>query len=202
MKLYDSKTAPNPRRVRIFLAEKGVDIPVEQVDLMKFGCQTDEFTAKNPMQRVPVLELDDGTCISESVAICRYIEEVHPEPALFGTTPVEKAEIEMWNRRVETHILQNVTNVFRNTSEAMAHLVKPQVPEWAAACRPKLDEDVTWLDGVMADREFIAGDKFSIADITAICGLDFMRVTGKKLDNEPNLTRWRDALKARPSYMA
>ena len=202
MKLYDTKTAPNPRRVRIFLAEKGVDIPVEQVDLMKFGCQTDEFTAKNPMQRVPVLELDDGTCISESVAICRYIEEIHPDPALFGTTPVEKAEIEMWNRRVETHILQNVANVFRNTSEAMAHLVKPQVPEYAAACLPKLNEDVTWLDGVMADREFIAGDTFSIADITAICGLDFMRVTGKKLDNEPNLTRWREAMKARPSYMA
>ncbi len=154
------------------------------------------------MQRVPLLELDDGTCISESVAICRYFEEIHPDPALFGSTPIEKAEIEMWNRRVETHILHNVANVFRNTSEAMAHLVKPQVPEWAAACRPKLDEDVTWLDGVMADREFIAGDKFSIADIRAICGLDFMRVTGKKLDNEPNLTRWREAMKARPSYTA
>ncbi|MBZ0215623.1 MAG: glutathione S-transferase C-terminal domain-containing protein, partial [Fimbriimonadaceae bacterium] len=99
-------------------------------------------------------------------------------------------------------ILLNVANVFRNTSEAMAHLVVPQVPAWAEACRPKLDEAVSWLDNVMADREFIAGEHYSIADITAVCGLDFMRVTGKKLDNEPNLSRWREAMKARPSYTA
>ena len=135
MILYDTKTAPNPRRVRIFLAEKGIDVPVEQIDLMNFGCQTKEFTAKNPMQRVPMLELDDGTCISESVAICRYFEETQPEPPLFGRDAKERAMVEMWNRRVEQHVLFPVASVFRHTSEAMAHLEVPQITAWAEANR-------------------------------------------------------------------
>ncbi len=202
MKLYDSKTAPNPRRVRIFLAEKGIDVPMEQVDLMNLECKTEEFTAKNPMQRVPVLELDDGTCISESVAICRYFEETNPEPPLFGRDAKERAQVEMWNRRIEQHVLGTIATVFRHSSEAMAHLEVPQVPEWAQANKLKVETALAWLDEEMENREFMAGENYSIADITAICGLDFMRVIGRTLESEPNLARWREAMKARPSYTA
>lgn len=202
MKIYENKIAPNPRRLRIFLAEKGIDVPMEQVDIMKLDCQTDEFTAKNPMQRVPVLELDDGTNISESIAICRYFEETNPEPALFGTDPVSKAQIEMWNRRAELNLLMPIASAFRHTNPAMAELEVPQVQEWGEANLPKIDKALAFFDGELANREFIAGDTYSVADITALCGIDFMRVLGRKLDGQKNLIRWHDAMKARASYGA
>lgn len=203
MKLYDYKMAPNPRRVRMFLAEKGITIPVVDTDIMTKQCQTPEFTALNPMQRVPVLELDDGTCISESVAISRFFEETHPEPALFGRTPRQRAEIEMWNRRMEWNVFLPVIMVFRHTNPRMAHLETPQFPEWGEGNRPKLEEALTWLDGELAGREFIAGGNYSIADITALVAVDFMRVIGRRVgDDTPNLKRWYEAMKARPSYAA
>src|ERR1700681_2342359 len=131
MKLYDSKQAPNPRRTRIFLSEKGITVPTEQVDIMAKQQKTPEYTAINPFQRMPALVLDDGTVITESIAICRYFEELHPEPALFGRGALAKALVEMWNRRLELHLLFPISHVFRNTHPAMAKMEVPQVPAWA-----------------------------------------------------------------------
>lgn len=202
MKIYESRIAPNPRRVRIYLAEKGIEVPFEEIDIMKLDCKTDEFTAKNPMQRIPVLELDDGTTISESVAICRYFEEQNPEPPMFGTGPLERAQVEMWNRRAELNLFLPISSAFRHTNPAMVELEVPQVSAWGEANQPKIDEALALLDDELKGREFIAGDNYSIADITAICAIDFMRVLGRKLDTQENLIRWREAMKARPSYAA
>lgn len=203
MKLYDNKHAPNPRRVRIFLAEKGIEIPTVQVEIMEKECQSADFTAKNAMQRLPVLEFEDGTCLSESVAICRYFEMLHPEPPLMGRGARGMAEIEMWNRRMELDFLWPVTHAIRHTKSAMAELQVPQVPEWGEANREVLERTLTWLDGELAGRTFIAGQDFTIADITAICAVGFMRIIGRKIGDEtPNLKRWHEAMTARPSFEA
>src|SRR4051794_41956465 len=131
MKLYDGGRAPNPRRVKVFLAEKGIKVPTEQVDLGKLAHKGAAYTAVNPLQRVPALELDDGTVLTESIAICRYFEELQPEPALFGRSALEKARIEMWNRRLELNLYQTVQHVFRHTHPAMAEMEVPQVAAWA-----------------------------------------------------------------------
>ncbi|HXK53398.1 MAG TPA: glutathione S-transferase [Hyphomicrobiales bacterium] len=204
MKLFDNTRAPNPRRARIFLAEKGIEIPTVQLSVVDKECQTPEFVeTKNAMQRIPVLELDDGTCISESVAICRYFEALQPDPPLMGRSPLEQAQIEMWNRRMELDLFWRVTYAFRHTSPAMSHLQIPQVPEWAEANRGYLEEELAWLDGEMAKRPFIAGENFSIADITAVVAIDFARIIGRRLDEAtPNLLRWHGEIAARPSYKA
>ena len=203
MKLYDNKHAPNPRRVRIFLAEKGIAIPTVQVDIMAKECQSADFTAKNAMQRLPVLEFEDGTCLSESVAICRYFEMLHPEPPLMGRGARGMAEIEMWNRRMELDFLWPVTHAIRHTKSAMAELQVPQVPEWGEANREVLEKTLSWLDGELAGRPFIAGQDFTIADITAICAVGFMRIIGRRIGDEtPNLKRWHEAMTARPSFEA
>lgn len=203
MKLYQNNTAPNPRRTRIFLAEKGIEIPTVDLDIMTFECQTDEFTAKNPMQRIPVLEFDDGTCLAESIAICRYFEEIQPDPPLFGTDARDKAEVEMWHRRMESEIFITISSVFRHTHPAMAELQVPQVADWAEANRAHLEERLTWLDTVLADRPFVAGERISMADITGVVAIDFMRVLKRKLDDTtPNILRWHKEMAARPSYQA
>lgn len=203
MKLYDSRTAPNPRRTRIFLAEKGIALPLVPVDIMKKEAQTAEFTAMNPMQRLPVLELDDGTHLCESIAICRYFEELQPEPPLFGVDPLDRARVEMWHRWIELDVFLTITFAFRHSSEAMAHLQIPQVPDWAAANRELLEERLRWLDGVLAGRPFIAGERFSMVDITAVVAMDFMRVVGRRLgDDTPNLKTWHARVAERPSYKA
>jgi len=203
MKLYSNKYAPNPRRVRIFLAEKGIEVPTVEVDIMEKECQTPEFTAKNVMQRLPVLEFEDGTCLSESVAICRYFEALHPEPPLMGRGALGMAEIEMWNRRMELDLLWPVTYAVRHTKQAMAELQVPQVPEWGEVNRNILEKTLTWLDSELARRPFIAGQDFTIADITAICAFGFMRILGRKIgDDTPNLKLWHEAMAARPSFSA
>src|SRR5215468_12393611 len=140
MKLYDGGRAPNPRRVRIFLAEKGIQVRTEQVDLGALQQRTEAYTAINPMQRVPALVLDDGTVITESIAICRYFEAVQPHPSLFGSGALEVARIEMWNRRVELHLLFPISHVFRNSHPAMKEMEVPQVPAWAEANKPRILE--------------------------------------------------------------
>jgi glutathione S-transferase len=141
VKLYDGGRAPNPRRIRIFLNEKGIEVPLIPVDMAAMGHKSPEITALNPFQRLPILELDDGTILTESVAISRYFEELHPEPALFGTGAVGKAQVEMWNRRVELYLLAAVTAAFRHTHPAMAEWEIPQVPAWGEANRSSLHED-------------------------------------------------------------
>lgn len=203
MKLYDSKMAPNPRRTRIFLAEKGITIPTEQVDMMKMEHRTPEYTAINPLQRMPALVLDDGTVITESVAICRYFEAVQPEPPLFGVGAKEIALVEMWNRRAEINFFSNVAAVFRHLHPAMKELEVPQVPAYAEAMRPRVFEFLALADRELAGREFLAGARFSMADITMLVAVDFMKPSKLAMpDNLPNVKRWHAAVSARPSARA
>jgi glutathione S-transferase len=202
VKLYDSAMAPNPRRVRIFLAEKGIEVPVEQVDIAKAENRQPPFLAKNPMGTLPVLELDDGTHIAESIAICRYFEAVRPDPPLFGVGAEDIAVVEMWNRRMEFEVFLAIAGCFRNTHDFFKGRI-PQVPEWGEVCRGTAEKRLAWLDEVLAEREFIAGERFTVADITALCGIDFGRVTGIVIQPEQkNLTRWHGAVSSRPSAKA
>jgi len=202
MKLHEFAQAPNPRRVRIFLAEKGIEVPMVQVDIAKGVNREAEFLAKNPMGGVPVLELDDGRFIAESVAICRYFEAANPNPPLMGTDPADQGVVEMWNRRMELEVMGLVTGAFRNTSDFFKGRI-PQVPEYGEMCRGVIPKRLEWLDSELSGREFVAGDRYSIADITAQVGLDFGRVIGLKVTEEhKNLYRWHQAVSARPSAKA
>ena len=203
MKLYDAGRAPNPRRVRVFLAEKGVTVPVVSIDLARLEHKAPAYVAVNPLQRTPALELDDGTVISESIAICRYFEELHAEPPLFGTGALERARVEMWQRRLEFGLLGTVAAVFRHLHPAMAEMEVPQVAAWGETNKPRVIEFLRFLDGELADRRFIAGDRFSIADITGLVGLDFMKPAKLSLpDDLANVRRWHAELAARPSAQA
>jgi len=203
MKLYDGGRAPNPRRVRVFLAEKAIAVPTEQVDLGKLQQRSDAYTAINPMQRVPALVLDDGTVITESVAICRYFEALHPEPPLFGRGALESALVEMWNRRVEFHLFAPVSMIFQHLHPAMKIMVDPQVPEWGEANKPRVADFLRFLDGELERRPFVAGKDFTIADITALVAVDFMRVSKLTVpENLGNVQRWHAAVSARPSAAA
>lgn len=203
MKLHDAATAPNPRRVRVFIAEKGLDVPCEQVDIMKAVNRGEEFRRNvNPMGTLPVLELDDGTCIAETGAICRYFEEVQPDPPLLGVDAKDKAVVEMWNRRMELELFQPATLAFQQQHEFFKGRV-PQVPEYAAVSKAKAEKTLAWLDGVLADREYIAGARFTVADIVALCAVDFGRVSKIKLQpDQKNLARWHEQVSARPSAKA
>lgn len=203
MKLHEAATAPNCRRVRIFLAEKGIEVPVVPVDLGQAENRQEPFRQKNPMGRVPVLELDNGTFIAESVAICRYFEQLQPEPVLMGgSDPEEAARIEMWQRRMELEIALPIMQVFRNTHPYFADRIE-QYADYGEGQRSHATKRLEWLDRELADREFIAGDAYSIADITAQIGIDFGRVTKFKVTEEtPNLLRWHQAVSARPSAKA
>jgi glutathione S-transferase len=203
MKLYNSNSAPSPRRVRIFLAEKGVSVPCVEVDLAKLDQKTPEFAALNPFETIPLLELDDGTRIAETMAICRYIEALWPEPNLFGSTPVEQATIEMWQRQLEWRLFFPIAQVVRHSHPKMAEMEKPQVPDWAAVNRPKALHAMTIVDEALRDQPFIAGDRFTVADITGLVALDFAKSARMTIPPElVHLNRWGEALKARPSAAA
>lgn len=202
MKIYDAETAPNPRRVRIFIAEKGIEVAYEQVDIMNAVNRGEEFRKKNPMGTLPVLELDDGTCIAESGAICRYFEELQPDPPLIGVDTQDKAIVEMWNRRMEFELFQPTTLAFQQQHAFFKDRVT-QVPEFAAVSKQKAEKSLAWLDGVLADRPFIAGERYTVADIVALCAVDFGRVS--KITMQPdqkNLARWHKEVSARPSAKA
>jgi glutathione S-transferase len=202
MKIYDFTGAPNPRRVRVFLAEKGINVPLVQVNLATADNRKPEFLKINPLGGVPVLELDDGTHIAESVAICRYFEETKPDPRLMGVDAKDKAVVEMWNRRMEFEVLMMTAGAFRNTSDFFKGRI-PQVKEYGEICRSAAVKRLEWLDTVLADREFIAGPRYTIADITALIGIDFGRLTGIKVqENQKNLARWHQAVSSRPSAKA
>jgi glutathione S-transferase len=202
MKIYEFTQAPNPRRVRVFLAEKGINVPYAQVNIGSGDNRKPEFLKINPMGGLPVLELDDGTHIAESIAICRYFEELHPEPNLMGKDAKEKAVIEMWNRRMEFEVLSNTAGAFRNTSDFFKGRI-PQVKEYGEVCHGAALKRLQWLDEELANREYIAGNRFTIADITALIGIDFGRTTAiKVLPEQKNLTRWHQAVSSRPSAKA
>jgi glutathione S-transferase len=203
MRILQTRAAPNPRRVRIFLAEKGIEVPFEEVDLMKGALKTPEFTALNWFQRVPVLVLDDGTAICETIAICRYFEETKPEPPLLGKGALGQATVEMWNRRMELGLLLSVAQAFRHLHPAMTHLEVPQVPAWGEANKPRAQEILGFMDRELANRRFIAGDAYSVADITALVAVDFMKPA--RIQRPPelkNLERWHEEVSSRPSAKA
>src|SRR3954447_3246859 len=203
MKLYDGGRAPNPRRVRIYLAEKGIEVPKEPVDLGALQHKSAAFTALNPVQRLPVLVLDDGTVIAESIAICRYFEALHPDPTLFGRGAMEIARIEMWNRRLELHLLFPVSHVFRHTHPAMKELEVPQVPAWAEANKPRIAAFLDILDRELERHPFVAGDRYSVADITGLVAIDLMKPAKLALPDElGNVRRWHKDVSSRPSAIA
>jgi glutathione S-transferase len=202
MKLYGSAVAPNPRRVRVFLAEKGIEVPTVDVDIIKSENRQPDFLAKNPLGGVPILELDDGVIIAESTAICRYFEETNPEPPLMGLDARDRAIVEMWLRRVEFEVAFPILQTFRNTHDFFKGRIV-QVPEWGAACKKRAIQQMAWLDGELADRPFVAGDRYTIADITLLIGIDFGRVSEIRIDPEhKNLTRWYGEVSSRPSAKA
>lgn len=203
MKLYDYKAGPNPRRVRIYLAEKGIEVPLVHTDIMKREQKTPEFIAKNPIGSIPVLELEDGTCISESVAICRYFEELHQEPPLFGRTPFEKATIEMWLRRVELNFMVPVGMVWIHGHPLTARLVK-QITEAADQNRKRVQIGYKLLDDQLEANEYIAGADYSVVDAVLLASLDFANgLVGVPYPEElGHLKRWHDMVSARPSAEA
>ena len=204
MLLYDTPLAPNPRRVRIFLAEKGLDIPREDINLIEGGAKTEAFTRLNPMQSVPVLVLDDGFALSETLAICRYVEEaLAPEPNLLGRNPRERAEIEMWQRRVELKLFYHIAQVFRHLHPRLAALEHPQVAIWGEANKPKVTVQLEFWNRELSERAFMAGDRFTIADITALVAIDMMPRC--RLERPPGLShleRWYAEVSGRPSAKA
>lgn len=203
MKLFDGGRAPNPRRVRVFLAEKGITVPLVPIDMGAFGHKGENVTSRNPLQRLPVLELDDGTILTESVAICRYFEELHPEPVLFGSGPLGRAEVEMWNRRMEFNLLGTVAAAFRHTHPAMTEWEVPQVSAWGEANRPKALAFLKLLDKELVSRQFIAGETYSIADITGLIAVDFMKPAKIVMPEDfTHVRRWHRDISSRPSAAA
>jgi glutathione S-transferase len=203
MKIIETRAAPNPRRVRMFLAEKGIAMSFEELDLMKGDLKTPGFSAMNPLQRVPVLVLDDGTVLSETVAICRYFEELQPEPALFGRGALGRATTEMWQRRIELHLLGSIAHAFRHLHPAMAKLEVPQVAAWGEANKPRVLEMLELMDKRLAETRFIAGGDYSIADITGLVSIDFMRPARiQRPAGLSNLERWYGEVSSRPSAKA
>lgn len=203
MKLYDGGRAPNPRRVRIFLAEKGMSVPLEPVDLGALQHRTPAYTAVNPLQQLPALALDDGTVLTESIAICRYFEMLQPEPRLFGREGLEAVRVEMWNRRIELHLFWPVMQAFRHLHPAMKALEVPQVPAWGEANKPRALDFLAFLDRELADRPFVAGETFTIADISGLVALDFTKPARIAIpESLTHVRRWHAALAARLSAAA
>jgi glutathione S-transferase len=202
MKMYDFTLAPSPRRVRIFLAEKGIDVELVQVDIMRNANRTPEFYQKNPVGSLPILELDDGSCLSESVAICRYFEEIRPCPPLFGVGAREKALVEMWNRRIELEIFAPVGHVWSHLSK-IAEGRSRRIPEFGEIQKSSAIDRIAWLDAELKGREFIAGDSYSIADITTLCMIDFARTVDIRIQpDHANIARWYSDVSSRPSAQA
>lgn len=203
MKLYTSSRAPNPRRVTMFIAEKGIEgIEEVNIDLMTGQNRSEDFLARNPLGRVPVLELGDGRVLTETRAICTYLEGLHPEPNLMGDGFEERAFIEMADRRMELHLLLGIANCVRHTHPALAVLEQPQFGDFGASQGEKMRDTARWLDGVLAGQPYVAGQRFTIADITAFCALEFARGMMKfrpGAEGMMHLQEWRDRIADRPS---
>lgn len=210
MKLYDMIKAPNPRRVRMFLAEKGVEIEQVEVDIPGGANLASDYLAINPRGVVPTLRLDDGTVIDESIAICRYIDALHPEPNLFGRDPLEIARVEQWQRRCELEGLFNIAAVFRNTAEPFANRAMPgtapplaQIADMAERGRVLTWHFIESLEARLGDSDYVAGDRFTVADITALTAIDFAKWVQIRIsDAHPNLQRWYATVSSRPSARA
>jgi glutathione S-transferase len=203
MLLYHDPRAPNPRRVRIFLAEKNVAYDTIEVSIAAHAHQTVEFRKKNPLALLPVLEFEDGRILRESVAICRYLEELHPSPNLFGADAWERAQTEQWNRHAELELLLPIAQVFRNTNAFWQGRIK-QAPEFGQIMRELVASRFDWFEGELTHRPYIAGERFTIADITALCAIDFGKVSNIRIDpaTHPQLAAWHKRVSERPSAKA
>jgi glutathione S-transferase len=203
LKIYGTRTLGSPRRLAIYLEEKGLEIPFEEVNLFQGEHRAPEFLARNPIGLVPVLELDDGTCISETLSIARYLEELHPDPPFLGRDPLERAILDMWQRRVEFGFYTQIRAYFRQTSPYAKVLEPVQVPEWGQLNRGYAEDSLRVLDRQLASNEFIAGPHFSWADITVVTSLEGTAITGFQIPAEcKNVARWYETAAARPSVVA
>ena len=203
MKLYDGGRAPNPRRVRIFLAEKGLTIPTEPVDIGARQHKSEAFTAINPLQRLPALVLDDGSVLTESIAICRYFEALQPEPVLFGSGAKDIALVEMWQRRIELHLLACIQAVFRHLHPSMQAFENPQIADWGEVNKPRVMDFLALFDRELGSRRFAASDAYSVADITAMVAVDFMKPAKLAVPSDlKSIARWHAEVSARPSAKA
>lgn len=203
MKLFDS-VGPNPRLVRMFLAEKGLSVPVERIDWRVAQNRQSDYLKRNPLGQIPTLELDDGTYISEVTAICEYFEEICPTPALIGNTPQQRAECRMWTRRIDLNICEPLTNGFR-FSEGLRTFQDRIIclPEAAPGLKMIAADRIRWLDGQVGDKEFICGSRFSLADMILYCWIDFGNKVGQPLDQKNmNLDAWFRRMSGRPSARA
>ena len=206
MRIYDWHIAPNPRRLHIFVAEKGLNIPLVEVGTDQLTL-SDEYRSKYPHAMVPMLELDDGTCIGEAMAIARYLEELYPDPPLFGTTPIERATIDMWEKRANEEGMLAASELFRNTAPTFADRGLPgsaqpipQIPELTVRARERMARFYKKFDAQLADKPFVAGDRYSVADITTLCAIDFGKWTDLDIPPEcTHLRRWYESVSARPS---
>jgi glutathione S-transferase len=203
MKIHGSPTIGNPRRVAIFLAEKGLEIPFVPVDLYSHEHRGAAFLEKNPIGLVPVLELDDGTFISETMTICRYLEELHPEPSILGRDPLDRAIRDMWQRRIEFGFYMAIRAYYRHCFEPARVLEPVQVAEWGELNRDIAERDLRVLDPQLAENEFVAGPDFSAADITLVMSLQGTSATGFRIPEDcPNVERWYSEVVLRPSVVA
>ena len=209
MKLYDYKQAPNPRRVRIFMAEKGIEIETVQINLMKLEQHSDAYRKINPLGEVPALVLDDGSCISQTNAICRYLEDIFPETPLYGRTPLERAQVESQNHLIQMNGIIAGGEAFRNSSPNFENRAisgphaYAQIPELAERGLLRIDNLFTDLNKHFADQQFLVGDYFSVADITAFCTMGFIRWVKKTIPSEcGHLQRWFDQVASRPNSKA
>lgn len=202
MKIYETKSAPNPRRVRMFLAEKNIEMDFVQLDLQKGENLTAEMRAKNPLGKVPVLELDDGTCIAETDAICTYFENTQPEPPLMGVDAKDKAVVAMWQRQVELALMMQVGMCFQHTTGYFKDRMVP-VAEFGHEAGINASKYLNILEHRLENNAYIAGERFTIADITAVCAIDFARVVKIRLaDKHKNLQAWYERISARDSAKA
>lgn len=202
MKIYQTHTAPNPRRVRMFLSEKNIEMDYQEVDIAAGENLTPAMKIKNPTTKLPFLELDDGTCIGETVAICRYFEEIKPENPLMGRTALEKAQVEMWQRRIEFHLLLPVSMCFVHTTGYFKDRMKPIV-EWGDISGENAVTYFEELNEHFSKSNYLVDDYFSIADITLLCSIDFARVVKIRVNEEcTHLLDWYARVSSRPSASA
>jgi glutathione S-transferase len=204
MKLYNAAMpAPNPRRVRIFLAEKGVEVPLVDVAIMKREHKSPEHIARNSLGQLPTLELDDGTMISETVAICRYLENLHPDPPLFGRDALEEALVDMWVRRIEFAVMTPVGMFWRHAHPFTAAVVVPQYKEFGESNRAHYERALGWLDKELTGKNFVAGQDYTVADICLLSTVDFAAWIGLSIpENLPNVKAWHARVSERPSAKA
>jgi glutathione S-transferase len=203
MKLYES-IGPNPRVVKMFIAEKGLDIPRQQVDLLAGENRREPFTNLNPSGQTPALETDEGLILAEITAICEYLEELHPAPPLIGTTPMQRAETRMWVRRIDLNILEPMANGFRYAEGLQMFQNRVRcLPEASPGLKTIAREKLEWLDDKIAGREWVVGDRFTLADIMLYAFIEFGAQVGQPLDaKNKNIAAWQERVKARPSVKA